>query len=155
MSTDPTPTRRTVVTGGAAAALGLAGVTSLAACSSDSAVSTTPAADAGAGTTAAASGGGGETLTKLADVPVGSAVPEKMPNGDPITVAQPTAGKVVAFSAVCTHQGCTVVPDGNVLACPCHGSQFNAFTGAVLHGPATQPLPSVPVKLNGTDVVAG
>lgn len=71
-------------------------------------------------------------------------------------VAQPTAGKVVAFSAVCTHQGCAVaVASKTELDCPCHGSKFNALTGAVLNGPANKPLPSVAVKLSGDSVVAG
>jgi Rieske Fe-S protein len=30
---------------------------------------------------------------------------------------------------------------------------FNALTGQVLTGPATAALPSVPVKISGTDVV--
>ncbi|MGZ4650530.1 MAG: QcrA and Rieske domain-containing protein [Kineosporiaceae bacterium] len=47
-------------------------------------------------------------------------------------MAQPTAGRVVAFSAVCTHQGCRVNPAGPQLDCPCHGSVFDAFTGQVL-----------------------
>jgi Rieske Fe-S protein len=31
------------------------------------------------------------------------------------------------------------------LDCPVHGSRFDAATGAVLKGPASQPLASVPV----------
>ena len=51
-----------------------------------------------------------------------------------------------AFSATCTHQGCTVGPvrDGRIV-CPCHGSEFDARTGAVVRGPATRPLPQVRV----------
>jgi cytochrome b6-f complex iron-sulfur subunit len=43
--------------------------------------------------------------------------------------------------------GCTVDAGGGVLSCPCHGSRFNAFTGAVLNGPAASPLPGRSVRV--------
>ncbi|MCH9736900.1 MAG: Rieske (2Fe-2S) protein [Actinomycetia bacterium] len=65
-----------------------------------------------------------------------------------IVVTQPTAGSFRAFSAVCTHQGCTVrdVVDGTI-KCPCHGSRFNAADGTVTRGPAQQPLPERAVTI--------
>jgi Rieske Fe-S protein len=108
----------------------------------------------GTSNTTAGGGGGNGTIVALSAVPVGGSVAAQGPDG-PIVVAQPSAGKVVAHSAVCTHQGCQVAPQGKILACPCHGSMFDAFTGAVLQGPAQAPLPSVTVKLSGQDVVAG
>jgi cytochrome b6-f complex iron-sulfur subunit len=135
------PDRRRVVT---LSALTVLGGTTLAACGAASGATTSTAAGAGA------SG----ALAKLADVPVGGAVAAQGPGG-PIIVAQPTAGQVVAHSAVCTHAGCMVAPAGAQLACPCHGSIFDAFTGAVVRGPATAPLAAVPVKVSGQDVVAG
>ncbi len=50
-----------------------------------------------------------------------------------------------ALSARCTHLGCAVVvaDDGASLACPCHGSRYG-LDGAVLRGPATGPLASLP-----------
>ena len=46
-----------------------------------------------------------------------------------------------ALSAVCTHLGCITrfQPDRNIIACPCHGSQFT-LTGEVVAGPAPRPL---------------
>ena len=58
-------------------------------------------------------------------------------------------GKVVAHSAVCTHQGAIIDGTGT---CPLHGSQFNPSTGAVLAGPANQPLAAVPVTESGGKV---
>jgi cytochrome b6-f complex iron-sulfur subunit len=46
-----------------------------------------------------------------------------------------------ALSAVCTHLGCITrwQPDRNIIACPCHGSQFT-IAGDVIAGPAPRPL---------------
>ena len=84
---------------------------------------------------------------------MGEAVSATGPNGASLIIARPTSGTVAAFSAICTHQACTVVPAGKQLDCPCHGSVYNAITGAVINGPAPQPLHSVPVKLSGDNVL--
>ncbi|GAB2674084.1 QcrA and Rieske domain-containing protein [Thalassiella azotivora] len=84
-----------------------------------------------------------------ADVPVGQAVVVSV-SGVPVVVAQPTEGEFVAFSAACTHQGTTVtVREGTDLVCPNHGSRFDGSDGAVLAGPATSPLRSLPVAQDG------
>ena len=48
---------------------------------------------------------------------------------------------------MCPHAGCTVGYDAaqKVIACPCHGSQFNAATGAVEVGPAATGLKKLAV----------
>jgi len=107
--------------------------------------------NSGAGTGSAAS-----TPTEIAllsDVPVGTAV-AVMLNGSQVIVSQPTAGTVVAFSAICTHAGCMVAPEKTGLNCPCHQSLFDIATGAVLKGPATEPLAPVAVTLDGDRVLA-
>ena len=57
-------------------------------------------------------------------------------SGDPSLVIQQTAGDFVAFDAVCPHAGCTVAyqTSARIIACPCHGSEFNPRTGAVIRG---------------------
>jgi Rieske Fe-S protein len=70
-----------------------------------------------------------------------------------IVVTQPEQGRFKAFSAICTHQRCTVstVSDGTI-NCPCHGSKFEIADGAVAHGPATQPLPAEQITVEGNSI---
>jgi glycine/D-amino acid oxidase-like deaminating enzyme/nitrite reductase/ring-hydroxylating ferredoxin subunit len=58
-----------------------------------------------------------------------------------IAVWKDTKGNVHAFSASCTHEGCTVTWNNadHTWDCPCHGSMF-AADGTVIHGPAIKPL---------------
>lgn len=76
---------------------------------------------------------------------------------DPVWVVAAGAGRFVAFSGLCTHAQCPVQfdPDTEQLDCPCHGSRFDARTGRVIVGPATSPLPSVPLTRQGPDLVVG
>jgi Rieske Fe-S protein len=58
---------------------------------------------------------------------------------------------IVAYSAVCPHNGCEVnewVSEEQALFCGCHASKFQpADAGKVLDGPAPNPLPALPLKL--------
>jgi len=49
--------------------------------------------------------------------------------------------------------GCTVAPAGSELHCPCHGSKYNALTGAVIQGPASQPLAKLAIRVANGEVV--
>ncbi|MEA2525192.1 MAG: ubiquinol-cytochrome c reductase iron-sulfur subunit [Thermomicrobiales bacterium] len=65
---------------------------------------------------------------------------------------------LVAYSAICTHLGCSVIaqpnPEGHIV-CPCHASMFDPANGArVLRGPASRPLPSLPLTLATNGAVA-
>ncbi len=85
----------------------------------------------------------GTAIGPAKDVPVGGAASFTDPNsGDPSLVLQPTAGRYVAYDAICPHAGCTVgyARSANVLVCPCHGSQFNPSNGDVEIGPAAAGL---------------
>lgn len=97
-------------------------------------------------------GGSSTGIVALDAVPVGGAVSATL-DGKPIIVSRPTAGKVVAFSAICTHRGCTVAPAGAKLNCPCHGSVYEAATGKNIAGPAPAPLPAVRVTVANGQVV--
>ncbi|MDQ3986737.1 MAG: non-heme iron oxygenase ferredoxin subunit [Actinomycetota bacterium] len=59
-------------------------------------------------------------------------------------------GTLHAFGNVCTHRQCPLAKgdlEGTTVTCPCHGSQFDVTTGAVLSGPAEDPVPSYPVRI--------
>lgn len=61
-------------------------------------------------------------------------------DGSPDILVRKSNGSLAAFSAVCTHAGCQVGFQSGVIFCPCHGSEFDPATGAVLRGPAVTPL---------------
>ena len=110
-----------------------------------------------AGSTSGASGGTGTSVTgaliSTSQVPEGGGT---IIGGKNIVVTQPAANTFKAFSAVCTHQGCIVNQIANgTIDCPCHGSKFSIKDGSVVNGPATQPLPPVAIKVEGTSIVQG
>lgn len=61
-------------------------------------------------------------------------------SGQRVIVFQ-SGDQLYAFSAKCTHEGCTVTfqPEQNVVWCPCHDGRFD-LNGRVLSGPPPQPL---------------
>lgn len=132
--------RRTVLKGAALA--GTAGL-SVAACSTESKV------------------GHAKEPTPTAPVDLGDA--EAVPAGgvklyreQRLVVSRSDDGEYQAFSAQCTHAGCVLdkieKDEGN---CPCHGSRFDVRTGEVVKGPATVPLPKVPVRTKNGKLIAG
>ena len=97
----------------------------------------------------------GNKIVALSAFPVGSVMQYTAPDGNPAFLFRTNVG-VFAYSAVCTHQGCTLGynPAGKTLDCPCHGSTFDpAKGGAVLGGPAPSPLPKYSVAISGDAIV--
>ncbi|GAA2262495.1 hypothetical protein GCM10010145_28590 [Streptomyces ruber] len=101
-------------------------------------------------------GGGGESpaeseeLARTDDVPVGGG---KILGERKVVVTQPEEGDFKAFSAVCTHQGCTVTGvSGGAITCGCHGSRFSATDGSVTAGPATRALPEEKITVTGHSI---
>ena len=96
---------------------------------------------------------GSAVLAKTTDIPVGGG---KILAGPKIVITQPKAGSFKAFTAVCTHLGCTVGSvSGGTINCPCHGSKFSVTNGSVVNGPASSPLAPVSIKVQGTSIVRG
>jgi Rieske Fe-S protein len=146
---DPSVTRRGLLAGAVVTvAAGIAGY----------AVATNSSAAHGRRSTTAANNygfhgsSGRRLLASLASLPIGGG---RVLGKDDVVLTRDDSG-VHAFSATCTHQGCTVtqVSDGRI-RCPCHGSQFDARTGAPVVGPATRPLPPVPITVEGDSVFTG
>jgi Rieske Fe-S protein len=137
-------TRRAVLAGAA----GLATVSVLAACGGDD--GTGESAGSGSGNNAGGNNAGGSSLPKTTDVPVGGGV---VVGSADVVITQPSAGQFKAFSATCTHQGCTVADvSGGTINCGCHFSKFSASDGSVKNGPATQPLPEKKITVSGTTI---
>src|SRR5512139_1730364 len=153
----PAPSRRQVLAvaaavgaGGLVAACGGSGSSSGPADSGNGSTSGSPSGStSGGGSTPA--GGSTGSLAKTADVPVGGG---EVLADQKVVLTQPQAGTFKAFSAICTHQGCTVGSvSGGTINCPCHGSQFSAADGSVKNGPATAPLREIAVKVEGGSIV--
>jgi Rieske Fe-S protein len=97
--------------------------------------------------------GGAVELGRGADIPVGGGTvyPEYR-----VVVTQPSAGRFTAFSAICTHEQCTINQVANgTINCPCHGSRFAITDGSVVHGPATKPLHARSVTVRDGALVLG
>lgn len=133
------PDRRSIMKAAAFVVVPVAGVGAVAACASSSGSSSKSASSVNGTVTVASS-----------SVPVGGGFVDQNNN---VVVTQPAAGQYKAFSAICTHQGCTVGGvTNNRIVCPCHGSVFSATDGSVINGPASQPLSPMDAALNGTNV---
>ncbi|HEY0935884.1 MAG TPA: Rieske (2Fe-2S) protein [Trebonia sp.] len=155
--TDSLATRRTMLAGvglvGLAGAITACGAGGSSSSTAAGAAASTPAAPASsaAGSQGAGGAAAASALTTTSAIPVGSG---KIFADQKVVVTQPTAGEFKAFSAICTHMGCTVGSISNgTIDCPCHGSQYSIATGAVVGGPAPKPLPAEKIKVNGSSII--
>lgn len=151
--TPVTTTRRTVVAMAGSTGLAVA----LAACGSSGSSSSGSSGSGSSSSGGSAAGGGSstgggskKTLGKTSQIPEGGGM---VFADEKVVVTQPTAGNFKAFSAICTHQGCTVsqVKDGTI-DCPCHGSKYHIADGSVANGPAPKPLPPAKITVANGEV---
>jgi cytochrome b6-f complex iron-sulfur subunit len=77
-------------------------------------------------------------------------------SGNAWLVARTGQDTFTAFSAICTHERCTITGFSNQLfVCPCHGSEFDT-SGMVVRGPAAVPLRAHATQFaNGTLTFTG
>lgn len=71
----------------------------------------------------------------------------------PAVLINTQEGKLLAFTAVCTHLTCTVTYETSTstLYCPCHNGRFD-LAGNVISGPPPRPLEAFDVEVEGPDV---
>ncbi len=93
----------------------------------------------------------GQVVGQTTDVPEGGGA---VFSHSKLVVTQPEEGEYKAFSAACTHGGCTVQEvEDQVIRCLCHGSEFDMVSGEPLAGPAVEPLAPFAVTIDGTDII--
>ena len=148
------PSRRALLAGaGVTCAAMLAGCTTYAPATSGTATSVSGSAPATGDSAATGSPSAATALAATSQVPDGGG---KIIDAERIVITQPQSGSFKAFSAICTHEGCFVDKVSNgTINCPCHGSKFSITDGAVVHGPATRPLPPIAINVEGTSIFLG
>jgi nitrite reductase/ring-hydroxylating ferredoxin subunit len=100
--------------------------------------------------------GGGTVVATTDEVQVGGGL---LVDEHGIVITQPTEGTFRGFSAICTHEGCTVssISDGTI-NCNCHGSRFSIEDGSVVEAAAgltpddQDPLPEASITVNGDSI---
>jgi 3-phenylpropionate/trans-cinnamate dioxygenase ferredoxin subunit len=101
---------------------------------------------------------GGEFVSvgSVQDVPPGEMRAYQV-GGEDVAVAN-VDGTFHGFGDTCTHAQCSLAEgdlDGTTVTCICHGSEFDVTTGDVLGGPATEPVPTFQVTVDGGELRIG
>lgn len=157
-------TRRVLLGQFAAGALAIAGISTLAKGGYSAARTLTAGKGGGTKAAPAANNTNASTAPSHGKVPANAvklAPGNRLPKGQAATYSDPgdgspdilirnSDGSLKAFSAVCTHAGCTVGYENGTIVCPCHGGEYNAETGEVVAGPPPAPLePKEVVEVGG------
>ena len=94
-------------------------------------------------------------IIKVSKFPVGASQQFVATNGAPAFLFRTKTG-VFAYQTICTHQGglTKYFSPKKLLVCSVHNASFDPFKkGAVVTGPATDPLPTVKVAVKSGWVV--
>ncbi|MFC7330474.1 non-heme iron oxygenase ferredoxin subunit [Marinactinospora rubrisoli] len=90
----------------------------------------------------------------LADIPDEGALGVEI-DDTPVALVR-SEGEVYAVSDICSHAEVNLsegeVEDGTI-ECWLHGSCFDLRSGKPINPPATRPIPTYPVKIDGEDVL--
>jgi len=96
---------------------------------------------------------GERLLANGSSIAAGQSLALSDPNIGPMLLIHLESGEFVAYSAICTHAGCTVQfnPNAQEIACPCHGAVFDPNNNAqVISGPAPSPLQKITIRYDQT-----
>ncbi len=146
---------------GAALGLGSVGASVIAGCGGGGGSAGSGGTTTSTGTAESTAGsspevGKGQAITKESEVISEAAFSfTEADTGRPGVLMRLESGDLAAYSAVCTHQACTVAyrPEEKKLACPCHGSVFDPARGAAVeNGPASSPLPRLDIEVREGEV---
>jgi nitrite reductase/ring-hydroxylating ferredoxin subunit len=96
-------------------------------------------------------------VASASSIPAGGSALFRYPTqDDPCILVRQAAGKLVAYSSVCTHLSCAVIHDQkqDTLFCPCHNGYFTLAEGRPYAGPPTRPLPRIKLEQVGDEIYA-
>ena len=94
-------------------------------------------------------------IIRLTKIKVGGTYQFQLPNGAPALLFRTKTG-VFAYQTICTHQGglTKYFSPKKLLVCSVHNASFDPFKkGAVVTGPAVDPLPTVKVAVKSGWIV--
>ena len=75
-------------------------------------------------------------------------------DGEEVALAN-VGGEIFALSNSCSHRGGPLgegLLAGDVVECPFHAGQFNVRTGEAIGAPATEPVQTYRVQVDGDDI---
>jgi nitrite reductase/ring-hydroxylating ferredoxin subunit len=96
-------------------------------------------------------------IAGVADIATNASLAFRYPTeNDPCLLVRTSDTEFVAFSQVCTHLSCAVIPRpaDNIFLCPCHEGKFNLRTGDVVAGPPRRPLPRIDLEIRNANIYA-
>ncbi len=96
-------------------------------------------------------------IAAVGEIEVGASKLFHFPTGaDPCILVRTGEHDFVAYSQLCTHLSCPILPDprDGQLHCPCHNGFFDVATGRPAAGPPKRPLPKINVEVRNGLVFA-
>lgn len=95
-------------------------------------------------------------VARVDEIPPGEARAVEV-DGEPIAIYN-VEGQFFATCDTCSHEEASLAEgwlDDDVVTCPVHGAEFSVRTGEALTLPATQPVATYPVRVEGDDIFVG